>query len=237
MHVAWNSRVLRDSGRRTSCCYSLRRLGGSVGDWIALLVIGLLAQLGGAVLAKDTKPAQAPPDHAVLAETLYGWIFAPQKLKREYDQLLGRLDALQADIDAGKLTAVEARRELATVRERLVVLRRELEQSKVRVDAGKLHEQTEELEFELGAERRLAITANQIRVVGWDKPRVRCELKRQVLTVGDETPEKHLDAIRLKHVCERAEFAGQTSEEIADYERKYLAGDGAQLNGRQRAKR
>lgn len=182
-------------------------------------------------------PAVAPPDHAVLATMVNGWIFAPQKLKQEYDQLLGRLDALQADIDAGKLTAAQAQRELAEVRGRLETLRRDLDRSKVRVDAGRLHEQTEELEFELGPERRLALTANQVRVVGWDKPHVRCELRRQVLTVGDESPVKHLDAIRLKHARARAEFAGQTAEEIAEQERQFLAGDGARLNAEQRASR
>lgn len=148
---------------------------------LASLLASLL--LAASLAAADPPVAAvAPPDHAVLATTVNGWIFAPQKLKQEYDQLLGRLDALQADIDAGKLTAAQAQRELAEVRGRLETLRRDLDRSKVRVDAGRLHEQTEELEFELGPERRLALTANQVRVVGWDKPHVRCELRRQVLT-------------------------------------------------------
>ena len=180
---------------------------------------------------------QAPPKHAILSNTLNGWQFVPIALKLEYDTTLKRLESLQVEVDAGRVSAHDAIADLAELKGLLQSLRAKIEASRVHVAGAQINEQTETIEFELGPEKRLAITANQVRVVGWKDAKVKVELKKIVLSVDDKPVDDQLKAIHIVHEHGPATFAGQTDAEWQASEAEFMAKDGATLTAEQLAGR
>lgn len=176
---------------------------------------------------------EGPPNHVILSETLNGWIFVPQDIKILYDNTLRRLESLQSEVDSKRVDTKEAAAELAELTRRLKLLRQKIETSRVEVQGAEIHEQTETLEFELGPEKRLAITGNHVRVFGWEGANVKVELKKLVLSSDKKPVENELKEIRIVHQHARAEFAGQTDEQWAAQEAEFMAGAGATLNDEQ----
>ena len=123
-----------------------------------------------AARAADVK-ADAPPGQVVLRHTPGGEYFVASDLKEEYDRLLARVQSLQADLDAEHASGPDVLVELKELRPKLDRLRTEIEQKKVLVSPLKVHSQTEETTFDLGPERLLVITADHVRVLGWEGPR------------------------------------------------------------------
>src|SRR5687768_5443707 len=188
------------------------RLCRPIAIFAAVLVPSLFSAV--ALAADDDRRAAtvAPKDHEILSETLGGWYFAPKQLKQSYDATVGKLESLQTDLDQGRLSAAEAKATLSELKTRLETLRKELEASKVHVEGAKIHEQTETVEFELGPARRLAITANHVRVVGWVGPKVKWQLMKIVLTQDDKPVDAAMKAFKIAHLFSRAEFAGNPGE-------------------------
>jgi hypothetical protein len=168
--------------------------------------------------------AQAPSGQVVLKRTQGGAYFVAKDLKEKYDQLLNRLGQLKSDLTDGRLPADDVLRELKELEPRLEELRKEIEARKVLVSPVKGQKQTEELAFNLGPEQRLIVTADQIHVVGWDGPQVKCVLEKVLLLAGDQPETEEFKAIRLVHRHARAsEFVGQSDEERAAAEKAFLA--------------
>lgn len=194
-----------------------------------------------AQLRKADNPIEAPPGHAILSSTFDAWVFVPKELKTQYDSTINKLESLVHEIDNGTVDAKSATEELADLKSQLLLLRSRIDESRVRIGKAKLNEQTETLEFNLGEEGRLTIAANQVRVIGWDQPQVKAELRKIVLTSESasetQTAESHLKDMKLVHKHERATFAGQTDEEWEAAEKKYIEGDGKSLTPEQLAKR
>ena len=184
---------------------------------------------------KKNSTKTAPPNHVVLSHTIDGWQLVPKEFKQTYDTALAQLEALQADVASGKIRASKAQAELAELKKKLADLRKEIDERKVHVAGATLYEQSETIEFELGKERRLAITCNQVHVIGWEGPKVKCVLKKRVLSPDGEPVEEHLKELKTQHVLERAAFAGKTPLEMEQEEREYLAKEGAKLTEAQRA--
>lgn len=200
---------------------------------VILAAVAVLC-LANVALADDWDSfVKAPPNHAILSETLNGWIFVPTELKDVYDSTLRRLESLQSELDDERITAKEAKAELAELKSRLKLLRQEIEASRVEVQGAKIHEQTESSEFELGPEKRLAITANHVRVIGWDGPKVKVELKKLVLSSDKKPVDDALKAVSIVHKHEIAQFAGQTDAQWEAEEAEFMAKDGAKLNKEQ----
>ena len=168
----------------------------------------------------------APPNHAILSSTLNGWQFVPKELKNEYDATLSQLESLQFEADAGKVNVQDALAKLAVLKNQLEIVRAKLEASRVFVAGAKVHEQTESIEFQLGRERRLTITANDVRVVGWNEAKVKVELRKIVLSVEDEPIEHQLKAIRIQHHLGPAAFAGLSEVQREASEKKFLESRG-----------
>ena len=168
--------------------------------------------------------AQAPSGQVVLKRTKGGAYFVAKDLKEKYDQLLSRLGQLRSDLSGGRLPAAEALHELREVEPRLEELRKEIETRKVLVSPVKAQKQTEELAFNLGPQQRLIITADQIHVVGWDGPQVKCVLEKTVLAANDQPETEDFKALRLVHRHARArELVGQSDEETKAEEQAFLA--------------
>lgn len=184
----------------------------------------------------------APDKTVVLRHTRGGAWFVSGPLKDEYDKLLARVGALRADLDAERITGADAQRELEKLQLQLSKLRETIEKEKVLVSPVKVHQQTETTEFELGAARMLVITADNIRVEGWDGPKVKCVLEKTVLAA--DKPEldgldAELNGLKLVHHQGVApEVVGKSAAERAADEAKFLATpDGAKLTPPQRASR
>lgn len=181
--------------------------------------------------------AKAPENHVALKKTVSGGYFVAKPLKEEYDKLLGSLRLLKADIDAGTTSGASALRELADLQTKLEALRLQIEAQKVLVPIAKEHQAQEAVTFDLGKERCLVISANDVRVVGWDQPGVKCELDKTVLSTGAEIDQADLAAIKVVHVHGRfPEKVGRTQAEVDADEERFLAtqaGKGLSLEARE----
>ena len=186
------------------------------------------------------KHVKAPPNHAVLSDTLNGWYLVPIASKQVYDETVRRLESLQTEVESGHLKANDAKVELVELTSQLTVLRATLQASRVHIAGAEIHEQTETIEFEMGPEKRLVITANHVRVVGWEGKKVKVELKKTVLST-DKKPvksvEDELKAIRIVHQLGRVEFAGQSDAQWDAQEAEFMAKEGANLSKEQLAER
>lgn len=198
---------------------ALRELVWGVVLWL------LVATCGGLLHAQEptTLEAEAPPNQAVLRHTTGGAYFVAKDLKTKYDELLARIERLKADVAAGNVPGDEALRQLGQLEPQLAQLVKEIEERKVLVTPLKTQSQTEELLFDLGAERRLIITADAVRVVGWDGPGVKCVLEKSLLATGDDPEEAEFAALKLVHRHGQAsEMVGRTDAEVAADETKFL---------------
>jgi hypothetical protein len=172
---------------------------------------------------------EAPPEHALLKHVRGGAFFVAKDLKQRYDALLARVRSLQAAVAADQISGADALAELHELEPKLDALRKEIEAKKVLVSPVNVHTQREESAFDLGAERLLVITADRVRVVGWDKPQVKCLLEKSVLDAGDKPDNDEFKAIRVVHRHGPApNLVGKTDAEYAANEETYLASDAGQ---------
>ena len=194
---------------------------------IRLVILCLAHQFFGTNTWADDLPtfkAQAPSGQVVLKRTQGGAYFVASDLKDKYDQLFGRLGQLKSDVSNGRLPAGDALRELKELEPRLDELRKEIETRKILVSPVQVQKQTEELAFNLGPQQRLIITADQIHVVGWNGPQVKCVLEKTVLAANDQPETEEFKALRVVHAHGRAtELVGQSDEETALAEKAFLA--------------
>lgn len=167
-----------------------------------LLIAGLVfAPLFASLRAQEGLKAKAfaPENHVELKDTVSGSYFIARPLKEQYDKLLTRLRSLQADIESERTSGAEALRNLKELQTDLGRLRAEIEEKKLFVPVAKTHVQTDTTTFDLGKERLLVITADNIRLVGWDGPGVKCELEKTVLSADGKLDEAELKGLKVVH--------------------------------------
>jgi hypothetical protein len=171
-----------------------------------------------------TLEAEAPPNHAVLRHVRGGAFFVAKDLKQKYDELLARVERLKVDVAAGRVAGEAALRDLAELEPQLDKLRDDIEAGKVLVSPLQVQQQTEEALFTLGPEQRLVITADNLHVVGWDGPQVKCVLEKTLLSVGHAPEVAEFASLKLVHRHgEASDLVGRPAEEVAAEERAYLA--------------
>ena len=110
-----------------------------------------------------------------------------------------RVKRLKADLQAEHLTGPEAKRELRELQIQLERLRKKIEEKKVIVAPAKIHTQSQTTTFDLGPERLLVITADNLRVEGWEGPGVKCVLEKTVLATGEDTVIEHFEGLKVIH--------------------------------------
>ena len=111
---------------------------------------------------------QAPPNMAILKHARGGAWFVAQDLKDKYDRLLDQVRVLQSELEHKGLSANEAHARIGGLRGELDALRREIESKKVLISPLKVHTRQETTLFDLGPEKLLLITGDDIVVEGWD---------------------------------------------------------------------
>jgi len=170
--------------------------------------------------------AKAPENHAFLKRTVSGGYFVASPLKDEYDRLVERLRLLKAEIDSGRTTGAAALKELRELQIVIDGLRAGIEAKKVFVPLAYAQTATQTISFNLGPERCLLITADDVRVVGWDQPNVKCELENIVVSADDKPADGELEAIKLIHRHGRdTQKVGRTRAEFEADQAKLLASD------------
>lgn len=196
---------------------------------------------GSSVMAEEPLrlEGKAPPGQAIVGHLRGGAFFVDKELKRRHDDLLAQSRELQFAVKSDATNAADAQEQLRFLEGELDGLRGEIEAKKVFVPAATTQTETEEAEFELGAERLLVITADRVNVRGWDQPRVTVVLKKFVLAADAEPAIDELDALRVVHRQAAApELVGKTPEQYAAEEEAFLASDaGRALSEDQRASR
>ncbi|MFN0016754.1 MAG: hypothetical protein ACKVP0_00760 [Pirellulaceae bacterium] len=189
-----------------------------------LLLVVLLAISSTAARAELPKAkAIAPDNHVQLKDTASGTYYVAKPLKEEYDRLLSRLKTLQADIESERTSGAEALSSLKSLQTDLVRLRDEIEKKKLFVPVAKTHVQTETLTFDLGSEKLLVITADNVRLVGWEGPGVKVEFEKVILSADGKLDEAELKGLKVVHKHSRVpEQVGLTKEENDIREAAYL---------------
>lgn len=206
---------------------------------IALLCLASSAGSPPAAAEVTEARATAPPKSVVLEHTRGGAYFVSEPLKQEYDRLLSRVRALRAELDGGQARGPEVIRELSELQTKLERLRGDIEKAKVLVSPLKVHTQSEEVTFDIGPERLIVITADHIRLRGWDGPGAKCVLEKTVLAPDANPVDDHLKGLKVVHRHGPApDLVGRAAAEIDADEKAYLAGpDGAKLTEPQRKSR
>ncbi len=178
---------------------------------MARICFALACAAPASALAADTPPveAKAPDKTVVLRYTRGGAWFVSEPLKEQYDKLLARIGALRADLDAERITGADAQRDLKDLQVQLDKLRDRIEKEKVLVSPVKLHRQTATSEFDLGASRMLVITADNVRLEGWDGPKVKCVLDKTVLAPDDKPVDDQLQGLKVVHHSGQAHRSGR----------------------------
>jgi hypothetical protein len=191
----------------------------------------------------ETEPlkaeGEAPADHVVLKHVRGGAFFVARDLKQQYDGLLARVRSLQAAVADDQISGAEALGQLHELEPKLDALRKEIEAKKVLVSPVAVHTQKEESTFDLGPEQLLVITSDRLRVVGWDKPQVKCVLEKSVFSVDGKADDDEFKAIRVVHRHQvAADLVGKTDAEYDADEETFLASEaGRQLTEAQRKTR
>jgi len=176
--------------------------------WIAIGVVCITAAQSNGLIRVE---GQAPPDSALLKPTRGGYFVVSKPLKERYDGLLAQVQSLQADLDAERTSGEEAMSRLQSLQVELKSLREEIEREKVLVSPVKVHRQSETTTFELGPAKLLVITADYVRVEGWEGPQVKCVLEKTVLAPDDKPVDEQLKGIKLVHRHGLADLAGENA--------------------------
>jgi hypothetical protein len=134
------------------------------------------------------------------------------------------VDRLKEQIAAGSIAGDEALRTLEQLEPQLAGLREKIEAQKALVSPVHVQTQTEEITFELGPEQRLIVTADDVRVVGWDEPRAKVVLEKTLLAAAAAPEEAEFAALRLVHRRAVAtELVGRTPAEVEAEEQLFLS--------------
>src|SRR5437870_4468328 len=185
--------------------------------FVSLLTGSILLMLPAApVRAQGPQQAKGvgPANHAIVGDTLSGSYFVAASLKEQYDRLLGRLDVLKRELDEQRVTGPEAETRLQDLRAELQKVRENIERTKVLVPIAKIHTIKDNTDFELGPERCLIITADQVKLVASEDSKVHCLLEKICLSADDQPADAELAAIKLVHRLGPApDIVGKTSQQ------------------------
>lgn len=193
---------------------------------LVLISLGLVPPLGAADEPLRLE-CMAPPNHVAVRNARGGAYFVPRELKQKYDELLANIAALRAKQRSDSIDAVKAGDQLHVLRATLDERRKEIDAKMVLVTGARLHTQTEEFSFELGDDKLLVITADDVRVRPSNDIQVKCVLEKTVLGIDDQSEMGEFDAIRVVHRQGTApELVGRTLAESLEDERKFRASDG-----------
>ena len=187
---------------------------------------GALAQPNG----DEPNTAIAPPGFDILEHSPTGVIYADKQLLKRYHELTDSTQRLRQQILAGDLSAQDAEERLTYLRQQLTTLKQQIDETKVLVEPFRSFAKTFRYEFPLSDSQRIVITADNVRVKGWEGPGILCVMEKVILS--EEPPaDEEFDAIFVEHEIRIAQdWVGMTDQQRAADEAKFLASeDGRKL--------
>jgi hypothetical protein len=203
----------------------MRRNSPILRAFAVLAVVSLLPlSVRGQAPERLEATGEAAPNQAIVGSKLGGSYFAPKPLKESYDRLVSKVRSLETEIREGRISGAQAGVEVKQLQTELNEVRQQIEREKTFVPAGKIHTKSDSMTFKLGPGRRILILATKIRIVGWDKPEVKCVLDKTVLSPGDKPVDEHIEKIQVVHEHRLApDLVGNTPAELQAEEAQYLA--------------
>ena len=188
-----------------------------------VLIVAIMATAPLSSEAEQRAPeATAPAGTVALETTIEGWWFIRRELHAEYQGLLEAVSDIEKQVADGRLAARDARDRINRARSALEKLRKKIDDEKKLVSPFQILSKTEEETFELGPERLLVITADRVKLVGWDQPTVKCVLRKRVLSDG-EPGEQHLDEIKVVRTRGvSTELTGRTEQEMQAWREEFV---------------
>lgn len=205
-----------------------RKITKSPNTLLRLSFAGLLTAMlltGGAATYADEDEkgiAIAPAGSDVFESSFEGTWFIDRELKKSYDALIAKVQTLEERVRKGDISAAEARESIAQLRESLASVRAKIDKEKTLVSAFEIVKQEIEGRIDLGPERLLVVTADRIKVVGWDEPFAKYVVVKKVLSTG--TPvDDHLAGIKVVHEHKvDPELVGRTDAEMKAWRDGFL---------------
>lgn len=190
----------------------------------AILLTAMLLTGGAATCADEDEKgiATAPAGADVFESSFEGTWFVDQELKKSYDALIAKVQTLEGRVRKGDISAAEARESISQLRDSLESVRAEIDNEKTLVSAFEIVKQEVEGRIDLGPERLLVVTADRIKIVGWDEPYTKYVVVKKVLSTG--TPvDDHLAGIKVIHEHKLdPELVGRTNAEMAAWRDGFL---------------
>ncbi|MEP3479957.1 MAG: hypothetical protein ABJZ55_11970 [Fuerstiella sp.] len=195
---------------------------------VLLIAISLTGRAASFADEDEKGTAVAPAGTDVFESSFEGTWFVDRKLNKRYEALIARVRAVEQRIRRGDISAAEARKTIAEHRKLLASVRAEIDKQKTLVSAFEIVKQEIEGRIDLGPERLLVVTADRIKVVGWDEPYAKYVVVKKVLSTG--TPvDKHLAGIKIVHEHKVSpKLVGKTDAEMKAWRDEYLNAKGGE---------
>jgi hypothetical protein len=143
--------------------------------------------------------AVAPDNFLELRKGLGGAYYVDAPIKKRYDDLVALVQALQQDVQRARISEADARQRIEKLRREVQAALQEINEKEVFVAPASVHKKRESKTFSLGPEAILLVKADQVQIVGWDKPHVEAILEKVVLSADDQSVAADLNAIQIAH--------------------------------------
>lgn len=206
--------------------------------WLLTVFAFAVPDCPGQVDENEPATAIAPAGFGILEHVSTGVFYADKNMLARYNELVDRVKRLRKRIATGDTSTKVAQQELQDLRDQLTVLRELIDDNKVLVEPYKSYSKTEEIDFPLSESGMIVITADNVRIKGWDGPGIRCVMEKTVLS-SEEPDESEFAGISVKHALRVADdWVGQTDEARMAGEKKFLDSEqGQQLSDSSKANR
>lgn len=143
--------------------------------------------------------ATVPDNFVEIRGGLGGAYYVDARVKKRYDELLAEVQALQADVQQARISEAEAQERIGRLRKEVQAALAEIEEKEIFVAPATIHTKRHSETFELSPPGVLLVKANQVEIIGWDKPHVEVIVEKIVLGVDDEPVAAELNAIKIVH--------------------------------------
>ena len=169
---------------------------------IALVLIAAPSTLVAIAARADELPrakASMPENFVEVRRGLGGAYYVDAGIKKRYDDLFAQVQALQADVQQARISETDAQGRIAGLRKEIQAAVHEIREKEIFVTPATVHKKRQSQTFTLGAAGVLLVKAQQVQIIGWDKPHVEAVVEKVVLSTGDEPVAADLHAIKLVH--------------------------------------
>lgn len=157
-------------------------------------------------LAIDVRADELPrakatiPDNFVEVRTgLGGAYYVDGRIKKRYDELFAQVRALQADVQQARIGETDAQGRIDHLRKEIQQAIAEIREKEIFITAATVHKKRESQTFKLGPAGVLLVKAEQVQIVGWDKPHAEAILEKVVFSADSEPVTGELEAIKIVH--------------------------------------